>query len=342
MMGGFSQKIMAAIAQAEHDFAQQQQLGLSRSREKRAASQDELQRQATLAGLYGHTAKGGNVSIDGQDIAIPGLEGAADISAQAAQKTAEARTRGELNVQLEFADKLNERTITQAKAKLDALGLKDDSPEYNSRLAQALGVPEMIEVELNGQKARISVKDAVDLQQKKMDYDRALSVANIGAQSRVKAAEIGAQSRENVAAGRGQNLPAKVKDTISKLDTSLEVMHNIENTAKDEWIGGLMTGGQELKGRLRTMTGKASPEEAQFRTLVTQTLNEEINRISGAAVSSQEFIRLKAGLPNLSMSPVEFRAAVKNTINRLESLKKNTLKQYEPAPQGDGIDFIPD
>ena len=324
-MGGFSQKILQAIAQAERDFAQQQGLGIERSREKRAVSQDELNRQATLAQLLGKTKTGGQVQVSGQQVDIPGLEAQAEIETTAAQKKAEATTRGQFNVQLEFADKLNERAITQVKQKLEAVGIKSDHPEYNRLLSKQLGIPEEIEVEMNGQKVKISVKDAVDLQQKKLDYDRAIAVADKSAAARIRAAEIGAESREKIATSR---LPQKAKDSIAKLDTALEVMQKIESTVQDKFVGGLLTGGKELLGRVRTMTGTATPEEAEFRTLVTQTLNEEISRLSGAAVSAQEFIRMKQGLPNLGMSPVEFRAAVKNTMERLQSLKKNILKQY--------------
>lgn len=201
-MGGFSQKVLAAIAQAERDFAQQEEIRRGRSAEKRALSQDELNRQNVLAQLYGKTAKGGQVSVDGQQVDIPGLEAQTAMETAAAQKKAEATARGQFNVQLEFADKLDERIIAKVKSKLEAVGLRPDSPEYNRRLSQQLGLPEEIEVELNGQKVKLPVKEAVDLQQKKLDYDRALAVADRQAAATTEAARIRAQATRDAKADR--------------------------------------------------------------------------------------------------------------------------------------------
>jgi len=136
-------------------------------------------------------------------------------------------------------------------------------------------------------------------------------------------------------------VPPTIEKTLSQLDTSEAILTNIQNLFEKNpsMVGGLaatglsdtLKGKGALGGAARSMTGTLSASEATFRNLVQQDLNEEINRLSGSAVSAQEFERMKKGLPNVGMSAPDFRAAVQNSINRIKLARQGIYRQVPGA-----------
>lgn len=76
-------------------------------------------------------------------------------------------------------------------------------------------------------------------------------------------------------------------------------------------------------GALGATTGNISPQEANFRSQVSEFRNQTIKQISGAAVSASEEKRMTGQLPNVTDQPVVFEAKLKQTRTNLLNLAKH-------------------
>ena len=138
-------------------------------------------------------------------------------------------------------------------------------------------------------------------------------------------------------------IPESAKQVIAKADAvdkqlaALEAAHNKNpNMVGDIWSGGKGT----IRGRFKEKTNLISGDEALFRNRVMQTLNREVNNLSGAAVSVQEMERLKNSLPSLGMGAAAFSAALKvsrEIIRDIKNARQNpTSETPTPTPTGSG------
>lgn len=85
-----------------------------------------------------------------------------------------------------------------------------------------------------------------------------------------------------------------------------------------------------------------SPEKREsyntFAASVSKNLSEQINRLSGAAVSAQELNRLKDSLPNSDMSPGKFKSAVRSTQRQLMRIRRRNALIRQSNPELDAMD----
>jgi hypothetical protein len=148
----------------------------------------------------------------------------------------------------------------------------------------------------------------------------AYAVATVGFKKAIELARIQA----------GIKVPTKILEAVSRLDTAEATMKNIlfQIEKHPEWMGGVWAGGGALKGKFRSVTRTQQPGEASFDTLLVQTMNEELHRLSGAAVSAQEFERLKAGMPNRGMNADAGVAAAKNFIQQIQLTRQNLIMRF--------------
>lgn len=113
-----------------------------------------------------------------------------------------------------------------------------------------------------------------------------------------------------------------VVDRNNRLNAIEGQLKAIEKEFKPEWVGGVMAGGGgTVFGRLKEASGRISTEESDFRTRTVRTLSEELNRLSGAAISPAEYTRLEKAMPNVGMAAPAFKSALKISLEIIKELK---------------------
>ena len=325
--------ISGALAAHEQHAKLQQLLSLIQGR--------DLQGASARANVLAQTEGGGAVDFPGLgQTKIPGINRRTELENAAAKARAKATTAGGLEAQIEVQDKLSQKAITDAKERLKAAGISEDSEDYNRQIAKLLGIQDEIEIDVGGRKIKLPAKDAASIierqESSKAAMARAEKVANISANARIQAAKIAAKT----AADRATKMPASVQKDIANINTAesvfLRIAEQFKNPANQKLVGGVFAGGGELKGKAKSAMGRLNEEQEAFRIRVADEMNKVVNDLGGANVPPAEFERLRQGLPNLGMSPAAFRAAVNVTVGRIRRLRDNLLKNAEtgqPIPE---------
>ena len=133
----------------------------------------------------------------------------------------------------------------------------------------------------------------------------------------------------------GRPMSATQKNTLDRLGAIDNQLAAMEKGFKAEWVGGVLSGGGgTLFGKGKEITGRITPAEQEFRTRTVRTLSEELNRLSGAAISPAEMDRLKNAMPSLQMPAPQFLAAMK--ISR--EIIKDLRSKYGTEEAGSGGD----
>ena len=285
--------IMQAIQAADAQFARMQQqkmsmgqLALGQQQESRLGKSQELQDLLNRAKTLSETEAGGEIEIPGLGkIPVPGIARRGELSAAQAEKTAAATTKGQLGEQLDLTDKLNEKVVKQAEAKLKAIGITPGMKDYNSALAKELGIPEQVETTIGGRTFKLTVQEA----------------AKIAAQ--LESARLQGQNRitiENMRqAGKGQLSPAQ-ETALSEMKKSADDFDQVTKLlepAKSQlgYFTRRKQAGQLAAG------GEAKKEFLNLSIAINRLRNKLLKVRSGAAVTDQEMRRIANELPNLGM-----------------------------------------
>jgi len=138
------------------------------------------------------------------------------------------------------------------------------------------------------------------------------------------------QSQVNVQVDTGaQELTGGAETDVQKqmvlLDDSSSSLQNIAGTFKPEFLEW----GTQIKNWGRGIASKAGvlpegeknalAEFTNFKTSTLKNLNEEIKRITGAALSESEAERIIASLPNMDDDPVAFKAKLDASIADIQA-----------------------
>lgn len=135
-----------------------------------------------------------------------------------------------------------------------------------------------------------------------------------------------------------QPLPAGEASTNADLRTFINDLREVQKNHKPEFTGPLEGG---VRGKFRDLTGiGANAEEVDFRSQLSSFENRLLRLRSGAAVTPQEYERIKKELPQASdpdnVFPTKLARAIKTTeeilANREAEFKARGFRGGEPAP----------
>lgn len=142
---------------------------------------------------------------------------------------------------------------------------------------------------------------------------------------------------EGIAAPLSRGTAAKTEQDIIDTNDALQRLSQIESSFKDEYLTVPFKAKQGVTAAYEKMGGELSPEKAKalgeytdFRQKGMELLNEEIKRMTGAAITKQEEPRLRASMPDpQNDSPTEYKRKYDMTIQslRLALARKNYVLQ---------------
>lgn len=332
-------QILQAMQQAEQDFArkqqyglQREQLGIQRGDAARREEQAKLDREQVLSAIYGRTAKGGKVSVAGQEVEIPGLEAQSEMETTLAGKRAKATMQGQLEAQLEFADKAAQKQLAELDAKLKAAGIQPGTPEYAKELRRQLGL-ERVKMKIGDLEVELSPEKAADIASRQ-------EAARIAGQTRITVAGINQQ-------GKGSLSPAQ--------ETQLAEIRKNEQAFTDLLFGNAgrgIIGIEQIKdqmgffSRRRKAGGLATgmtvdKNFTKFSVDLNRLRNALLKVRSGSAVTDQELRRIANELPTLDMIRSDSYETIKTKLEQGLTDIKAALEIYEKsfAPSGTTIDI---
>jgi hypothetical protein len=130
---------------------------------------------------------------------------------------------------------------------------------------------------------------------------------------------------------------ANTEQDILDTNEALQRLGQIESSFKPEYLTVPYKAGQAVNAGYEKMGGTLSPAQAKslgeytdFRQKGMELLNEEIKRMTGAAITKQEEPRLRASMPDPQKdSPTEYKRKYDQTIKslRLALARKNYALQ---------------
>lgn len=149
--------------------------------------------------------------------------------------------------------------------------------------------------------------------------------STLQARATIKAAELHAAAMLQEARIRlGFQVPQGIENQMSQFDQAegkLKVMQQLFQQ-HNGWVGGIMSGAGSLKGAIKEKFDLIGPDEAAFRTLVQQEFANQAHTLYGSAFTGHELQQALQNVPNLSMPPKKFAAAVDISIQNIQRARQ--------------------